>query len=118
MNRREQLKDDLNKITNSIITFLQSFEFCYYLNYPKTDNQLDEKHLKYITNSGFFSFSRYALWRVTILELHKLTNDNKETDKYNLHHLLRKLKKGGVYQSLKIDESKINEWDTELKKQK
>ena len=118
MNRREQLKDDLNKITKSIITFLQSFEFCYYLNYPKTDNQLDEKHLKYITNSGFFSFSRYALWRVTILELHKLTNDNKETDKYNLHHLLRKLKKGGVYQSLKIDESKINEWETELKKQK
>jgi hypothetical protein len=118
MNKKEQLKEDLNKITKSIITLLQSFEFCYYLNYPKTENQLDEKHLKYITNSGFFSFSRYALWRVTILELHKLTNDNKETDKYNLHHLLRKLQKGGIYQSLKIDESKIIEWETELKKQK
>ncbi len=118
MNKKEQLKSDLEKITKSILTFLQSFEFCYYLNYPKSDNHLDEKHLKYITNSGFFSFSRYALWRVTILELHKLTNDNKETDKYNLHHLLKKLNKGGIYQSLKIGESKINEWETELDKQK
>ncbi|KGK29583.1 hypothetical protein [Cellulophaga sp. E6(2014)] len=117
MNKKEQLKKDLDKITKSIVTFLQSFEFCYYLNYPKSDNILDEKHLKYITNSGFFSFSRYALWRLTIIELHKLTNDNKETDKYNLHHLLRKLEKGGIYQSLNIDESKISEWKTELKKQ-
>ncbi|PQJ73608.1 AbiU2 domain-containing protein [Polaribacter butkevichii] len=117
MNKKEQLKKDLDKITKSIVTFLQSFEFCYYLNYPKTDNILDEKQLKYINNSGFFSFTRYALWRVTIIELHKLTNNNKETDKYNLHHLIRKLKKGGIYQSLKIDESKISEWETELKKQ-
>ena len=117
MNKKEQLKNDLDKISKSIITFLQSFEFCYYLNYPKSENNLDEKHLNYITNSGFFSFSRYALWRVTILELHKLTNDNKETEKYNLHHLLRKLKKGGIYQSLKIDELKIDEWQTELNNQ-
>lgn len=117
MNKKEQLKRDLDKITKSIVTILQSFEFCYYLNYPKTDNSLDEKHLRYISNSGFFSFTRYALWRVTIIELHKLSNDNKETDKYNLHHLLRKLKKGGIYQSLKIGESKISEWKTELKKQ-
>lgn len=117
MNKKEQLKRDLDKITKSIVTILQSFEFCYYLNYPKTDNSLDEKYLKYISNSGFFSFTRYALWRVTIIELHKLSNDNKETDKYNLHHLLRKLKKGGIYQSLKIGESKISEWKTELKKQ-
>ena len=53
---------------------------------------------------------------MTILELHKLTNDNKETDKYNLHHLIRKLKNGGIYQSLRISESKIAEWETELKK--
>jgi hypothetical protein len=117
MNKKQQLKKDLDKITKSIVTFLQSFEFCYYLNYPKSDNVLNEKHIKYITNSGFFSFSRYALWRLTIIELHKLTNDNKETDKYNLHHLLRKLEKGGIYQSLNIVESKISEWKTELKKQ-
>ncbi|WP_339841138.1 hypothetical protein [uncultured Maribacter sp.] len=117
MNKKEQLKKDLDKITKSIVTFLQSFEFCYYLNYPKSDNILDEKHLKYISNSGFFSFSRYALWRLTIIELHKLTNDNKETDKYNLHHLLRKIEKGGIYQSLNIDELKISEWKNELKKQ-
>lgn len=118
MNKKEQLKSDLEKITKSIVTFLQSFEFCYYLNYPKSENQLDEKHLKYITNSGFFSFSRYALWRVTILELHKLTNDNKETDKYNLHHLLRKLGKGGIYQSLEVNKTKVNEWKSALNKQK
>lgn len=117
MNKKDQLKNDLDKITKSIVTFLQAFEFCCYLNYPKTENILNEKHLKYITNSGFFSFSRYALWRVTIIEIHKLTNDNKGTDKYNLHLLLRKLKKGGIYQSLKIDELKISEWETELKKQ-
>lgn len=117
MKKKEQLKDDLDKIIKSIITFLQSFEFCYYLNYPKTDNQINEKHLEYIANSGFFSFTRYALWRVTIIELHKLTNDNKGTDKYNLHLLLKRLKKGGNYQSLGVDESKIMEWETELKKQ-
>ena len=117
MNKKEQLIQDLDKITKSIVTFLQSFEFCYYLNYPKTDDILNEKHLKYITNSGFFSFSRYALWRVTIIEIHKLTNDNKGTDKYNLHLLLRKLKKGGPYQSIGIPESKILEWENDLKKQ-
>ncbi|AWX46226.1 hypothetical protein HME9304_03258 [Flagellimonas maritima] len=117
MTKKEQLKKDLDKITKSIVTSLQSFEFCYYLNYPKNDNELDKKHLEYITKSGFFSFSRYALWRLTILELHKLTNDKKETDKYNLHHLLRKLKKDGIYSSLKVDGLKINKWETELKKQ-
>ena len=117
MNKKEHLKSDLDKITKSIHTFLQSFEFCYYLNFPKIDEKLEESHLKYITESGFFSFTRYALWRVTILELHKLLNDNKETDKYNLHHLIRKLKKGGIYQSLKIKESIIIEWESELKKQ-
>ncbi len=118
MTKKEQLKEDLDKITKSIVTFLQSFEFCYYLNYPKNDNELDKKHLEYITKSGFFSFTRYSLWRLTILELHKLTNDNKETDKYNLHHLLRKLKKNGIYRSLGVDGLKISEWETELEKQK
>ena len=117
MNKKEQLKSELEKITKSIITLLQAFEYCYYLNYPKKDNHLDERHLKYISNSGFFSFSRYALWRVTIMELNKLTNDNKKTEKYNLHLLLRKLNKGGTYQSIGINDTKILEWETELKKQ-
>ncbi|TCP21518.1 hypothetical protein EV195_1184 [Tenacibaculum skagerrakense] len=117
MNKKEQLKSELEKITKSVITLLQAFEYCYYLNYPKDDEYLDEKHLKYISNSGFFSFSRYALWRVTIMELNKLTNDNKKTEKYNLHLILRKLKKGGTYQSIGITDSKILEWETELKKQ-
>ena len=118
MNKKEQLKNDLDKITKSIVILLQSFEFCYYLNYPKNGELLDKKHSEYISKSGFFTFTRYALWRVTIMELHKLTNDNKKTDKYNLHQLLKKLKKGGNYQSLKIDESKIIEWETQLEKQK
>jgi hypothetical protein len=117
MNKKEQLKSELEKITKSIITLLQAFEYCYYLNYPKNDNHLDEKHLKYISNSGFFSFSRYALWRVTIMELNKLTNDNKKTEKYNLHLILGKLKKGSPYQSIGIADSKILQWETELKKQ-
>ena len=56
MNKKDQLKNDLDKITKSIVTFLQAFEFCCYLNSPKTENILNEKHLKYITNSGFFHF--------------------------------------------------------------
>jgi len=118
MNKKEQLKSDLDKITKSIHTFLQSFEYCFYLNFPKSEESLDEKHLIYITKSGFFSFARYAFWRVTILELHKLLNDNKETDKFNIHHLIRKLRPGGFYQSLKVSESKIDEWQFELEKQK
>jgi len=114
MNKKEQLKSDLEKITKSIITLLQAFEYCYYLNYPKKDNQLDEKHLNYISNSGFFSFSRYALWRVTIMELNKLTNDNKKTEKFNLHLILRKLKKSGTYHSIGISDSKILEWENDL----
>lgn len=117
MSKKEQLKSELEKITKSIITLLQAFEFCYYLNYPKNENHLDEKHLKYISNSGFFSFSRYALWRVTIMELNKLTNDNKRTEKYNLHLILNKLKKDGIYHSIGISDSKILEWENELKKQ-
>lgn len=114
MSKKEQLKIELDMITKSIHTFLQSFEFCYYLQYPKKEEKLDEIQLKYITKSGFFSFTGYALWRVTILELHKLLNDNKETEKYNLNHIIRKLKKGGIYQSLEVKESKIDEWTSEL----
>ena len=117
MDKKEQLRSELEKINKSIITLLQAFEYCYYLNYPKNDNHLDEKHLKYISNSGFFSFSRYAFWRVTIMELNKLTNDNKRTEKFNLHLIIRKFKKGATYQSIGIAESKILEWETELKKQ-
>ena len=118
MNRKEHLKSDLEKITKSIHTFLQSFEYCYYLNFPKHEERLNEKHLSYITRSGFFSFARYTFWRVTVIELHKLLNDNKETEKYNIHHLIRKLKKGGIYQSLNINKSKIDEWESDLKNQK
>lgn len=117
MNSKTQLKSELEKVTKSIVTLLQAFEYCYYLNYPKNDIHLDQKHLKYISNSGFFSFTRYALWRVTIMELNKLINDNKKTEKYNLHLILRKLKKGGTYQSIGIADSKILEWETELKNQ-
>ncbi len=117
MSKKEQLKSELEKITKSIITSLQAFEYCYYLNYPKKDNDLDERHLKYISNSGFFSFSRYAFWRVAIMELNKLTNDNKKTEKYNLHLIIRKLSKDGTYKSIGISDTKISEWKTELKKQ-
>lgn len=117
MNKKEQLKSELEKVTKSLVTLLQSFEYCYYLNYPKNDIHLDQKHLKYISSSGFFSFTRYALWRVTIMELNKLLNDNKKTEKYNIHLILRKLKEGGTYQSIGIDNSKILEWETELKNQ-
>lgn len=118
MTKKEQLRSELEKVTKSLVTLLQAFEFCYYLNYPKNEIHLDQEHLKYISSSGFFSFTRYTLWRVTIMELNKLINDNKNTEKYNIHLVLRKLKKGGVYQSIGIANSKILEWETELKKQK
>lgn len=116
MNKKEQLKFDLDMITKSIHTFIQSFEFCYYLNYPTKEEKLDQIHLEYISKSGFFSFTRYALWRVTIIELNKLLSDNQKTEKHNLNHIIRKLRKGGIYQSLQVPESKIDEWTSELKR--
>lgn len=117
MNKKNQLRADLDKISKVITIFIQSFEFCHYLNYPKDHDTLDRKHLDYITKSGFFSFVRYALWRVTIVEIHKITSTNKNTDKNNIHNLLNKLKNNGPYRSLKIEESKIAEWENELKNQ-
>ncbi len=114
MNKKTLLLQDLEKITKSIQIILQAFEFCYYLNYPKIDQDINEEHHKYILNSGFFSFTRYSLWRTTILELHKLLNDNKSTDKYNLHLLIRKFKNGGIYNSLGIEANLIQKWENNL----
>ena len=111
MGKKDLLQGDLDKVHKCLVNIIQSFEFCYYLNYPKNNDKLDEKNFKYISRSGFFTFTRYALWRVAIVELSKLLNPVKTTDKYNIYHILNKLKKDGDYRSLKCDQEIIIKWE-------
>jgi len=105
--KKQELKSELHSIWNILLLTIQCYEYSYYLYYPK---RIKEK--EYITNSFFFDFTRHIYWRVTIIELSKLIVDNKETQKYNIHHFLNKLKKNGHFGKLGFEIRKIDEWET------
>ena len=113
MNKKNLLKSDLESINKFIITILQSFEYAHYLHYPEHNYSYDKPKSKLISASGFLSFTEYAMWRILIVEIHKLVKDSK-SEKFNLFLLLRKLERSGDYRSIGIEHAKVVEWKLAL----
>lgn len=66
--------------------------------------------MEYIETDESLKFIRHSLWRISVIELSKLFNDRKSTDKLNLHHFIKKLKPDGHYKKFKVDSSILKEW--------
>lgn len=113
MNKKNLLKSDLESINKFIITIIQSFEYAYYLHYPEQNYSYDKPKSNLISASGFLSFTEYAMWRILIVEIHKLVKDSK-SEKFNLFLLLRKLERSGDYRSIGIEHAKVVEWKLAL----
>lgn len=112
-NKKNLLKSDLESINKFIITILQSFEYAHYLHYPEHNYSYDKPKSKLISASGFLSFTEYAMWRILIVEIHKLVKDS-QSEKFNFFLLLRKLERSGDYRSVGIEHAKVIEWKLAL----
>ena len=105
-----ELKKEIDSISIILTTCIQSFDYCFYLHSPKKESESD-----YIENSFFFRFTRHTFWRLTIIELAKLTSHSK-SQHFRIFKLLNKLKKGGNYGKLGFDQQRIIEWEQEFEK--
>lgn len=110
---KEELKSELNSTWEILQLALQCYEYSSYLYSPKSVSESE-----YIGKSMFFDFTRHIHWRTTIIELAKLLTDNKSTQKFNVFHLLNKLKKDGKYGKLGLENNKIEKWESLLKDNK
>lgn len=109
---KEELEKEIDSISMILTTCIQSFDYCFYLHSPKK-----EIESKYIENSFFFRFTRHTFWRLTIIELAKLTS-NSRYQHFRIINLLQKLKKGGYYGKLGFNQQRIIEWEEELSRNK
>jgi hypothetical protein len=110
MTKKEELNEELTQVWLILVAAKESYQYCYYMHKPKSDSEL-----KYINDSKDFKYIRHLLWRVTIIELAKIFRESKETDRFNIFHLLNKLKSLGYFKSLKFPNQKILEFESTLK---
>lgn len=90
-------------IVNLLITYSQ------YLHQPAS---VDE--VKYIHESLDFLYFRHVLWRMCIIDLSKLYSYNPQSNHFNLHSLLKKVKSGGVYNLLYSNEPRVVSWEKSI----
>jgi hypothetical protein len=110
MSKEEELKSELNSIWKILQLAIQCYEYSSYLYSPKSESESE-----YIRNSMFFDFTRHIHWRTTVIELAKLVTNNKKNQKFNIFHLLNKLKNDGYFGKLGLDKNEIEKWENLLK---
>jgi len=109
MDKVKQLKDEVWEMWQIFIVSNECFDYTYYLHKPDTKEEVD-----YLRRSKDFRFIRNMLWRMTIIELSKLFSSSSKRDKYNLFHLIQKLKKGGQYGDISVQEETLEKWESKL----
>lgn len=67
MTKKQELNKELTQVWLILVAAKESFNYCYYMYKPKSDEELS-----YINDSKDFCYIRFLLWRVTIIELAKL----------------------------------------------
>lgn len=101
------LKSDIWTIWKILLTCKENYLFSKYLHKPDTDEEL-----KYLSNSRHFKFFRHSLWRLCIIELHKLLSKS-DKDFYNLWTFIKNLETNH-YAGHNVPEDTIREWRTLL----
>lgn len=110
MTKKQELDKELTQVWLILVAAKESYNYCYYMHKPKSGSEL-----KYINESKDFKYIRHLLWRVTIIELAKIFRESKDTDRFNIFHLINKLKPTGHFKSLKFPSQKLIDYETSLK---
>jgi len=92
---------------------LQFAQGCYgrfkQLSMPQSNEEQE-----YLNKSYELKFIRYALWRLSVIELSKLYSPKERNDKFNIEKFISKLKKGNHYEKMGVSSIKIDEWENRI----
>lgn len=108
MTRKQQLDNEISKIWDIYLIGKESFDYSHYLHNPRT---ILEK--QYLAKQRDLGFIRFILFRNALIELSKLFHD-RDSDKCNVHKLLKKFKRDQIYGDLFQNEVKISEWEDSI----
>ena len=108
MKLKEDLHEEISEIWNILIFIKENYAYSRYLHKPRTQEELE-----YINGSSDFQYFRHILWRMCIIDLSKLFS-NKPNERFDLKHLLNKLKYSGHYRMLQFDTKFIDKWEGEI----
>lgn len=101
------LKSDIWSIWKILINCKENFLYSRYLHKPDTETEAE-----YLNYSQHFKFLRHSLWRLCIIELHKLLSKS-DKDVYNLRTFLNNLK-NNIYKGHNVPVETITEWRNTL----
>jgi len=113
MDRKSELENEISNIWEIFINANECFHYSFYLHKPDTQDEFD-----YLNKSNDLQYIRHVMWRMTIIELSKLFSGSKTRDRYNIQHLIGKLKKDGNFGNIGISDETLNKWETEIEKNK
>ena len=113
MPEKEEIEKNIFTIWKISILANKCLKYSQYLHKPETDDELD-----FLNHSREFHFIRHVLWRNTVIELSKLFSFSPKRDKYNIYHFINKFKKDQCFGGFKIEESKIQNWESRLEENK
>ncbi|MFL5788971.1 MAG: hypothetical protein ACJ748_13010 [Flavisolibacter sp.] len=94
------------------MTALESFKILLCL--TKSEKFEERSFVKF--KNPFFVYEAQIHWRIIVLELCKLFSD-KENEHYNLNKFISRLKKGGHFADAEINDSSIEVWKAQLRKE-
>ena len=106
---RDEIEQEIWGIWEILILARECFEYSNYLYNPITKEESE-----YLSSSQDFDFIRHIIWRMTIIEISKLFSSSAKRDRFNLRHFIDKLKKAGHFSKAGVNETTINQWETEL----
>lgn len=106
LSKKEELKEEIENVWHIYTYANECFHTSYYLHKPKSELESD-----YLNNSSLFKFMKHSYWRLTVIELAKIFSNSKKRDRYNLLHIISKLKKNGYYRNFNMSSEKIEKWE-------
>lgn len=101
------LKSDIWQIWKILISCKDNYLYSRYLNIPDSQEELE-----YLNYSPHFRFLRHSLWRLCIIELHKILSKS-DNDFYNVWTFLKNLKANN-YEQHNVPSLNIVEWEKML----
>lgn len=111
MDRENDLKIEIKNIWDIFINANECFHYSNYLHNPETQDELD-----YLNDSRDLQYIKHIMWRMSIIELSKLFSGPKSQDRFNIQHLIDKLKKNGNFGNIGISDDVLTRWEDEIDK--
>ncbi len=109
--KKQQLKKEVKEINDILLLAQEALKIVGYLSE-------EDDEISYLKKANeFFGFTLIVYWRVIVIELSKLFGE-RETEHFNIHKFISKLKRSGHYRDAKISAEKIAAWENEIKKEK